>query len=430
MTLFKPSHLPDLTKRAMAPSPYAWFVVALLWLVAMLNYVDRLMITTMRDPIRADISITDAQFGLLTSVFLWVYALVSPFGGYVADRFTRRGVITASLLFWSAATFLTGLAHTFHQLLWARALMGVSEACYLPAALALICDYHPGPTRSFATGVHMSGLSVGAALGGIGGYLAERIGWRAGFERLGIAGLAYGLLVLMTLRDADSKFDLPASATGDVEDKSGAAMMLTWLLAKRGFQILFVVNILVGMSNWTLYGWLPTYLKEHFRLGLGAAGLSATGYVQAAAFVGVFAGGFIADRWIRTNRHARSLTPGVFYMVAGPCLFAAASTHALPLAIMGLIVFGLARGAFDANHMPVLREITRDRYSATGFGIVNMVSCAAGGAMVYVGGALSDAHVSLARIFQLCGVALSIVGLLLIAISRSGSTKISDPVRR
>jgi len=491
VTLLDPTSIADPCREETAPSPYAWFVVAILWFVAMLNYLDRLMITTMRDPIRADISITDAQFGLLTSVFLWVYAFVSPFGGYVADRFTRRGVIAGSLLFWSAATFLTGFAQTFHQLLWARALMGISEACYLPAALALICDYHRGSTRSFATGLHMSGLSVGAALGGIGGYLAEHIGWRAGFERLGIAGFAYGLVVLFTLRDASAAGALaggfcsrgevsagegaggteeiasssptvlraaqtmvcdelensleggrprPPFSSGqrrtrtsalqkipklDADPATPAQGALSWLLAKPAFQILFLVNILIGMSNWTMYTWMPTYLREHFRLGLGAAGLSATGYVQAASFAGVFIFGFSADRWSRTNRRARSLTPAWSYLIAGPCLFAAASTHSLPLAIAGLIVFGLARGAFDANHMPILRQIATDRYSATAFGIVNMISCVAGGVMVYIGGALSDAHVSLARIFQVCGVALAIVGLLLMTIGQgSGKDKL------
>jgi MFS family permease len=400
VTQLKPITSAYQSSREDSPSPYAWFVVALLWVVAMINYLDRLMITTMRDPIRADISINDAQFGLLTSVFLWVYAFVSPFGGYFADRFTRRGVITASLLFWSAATFLTGFAHTFHQLLWARALMGFSEACYLPAALALICDYHRGSTRSLATGLHMSGLSVGAAMGGIGGYLAEYCGWRGGFKGLGIAGFAYGVFVLFTLRDAVKSYDSAVVATPDPP----ATTILLSLLAKPGFQILFVVNIL--------------YLKDHFRLGLGAAGLSATGYVQAAAFAGVFIGGFCADRWIKTNRRARSLTPALCYLVAGPCLFAAASTSLLPLAIAGLIVYGLARGAFDANHMPILRDIAGARYSATGFGVVNMISCAAGGAMVYLGGALSDAHVSLSVTFRICGVALAIVGMLLIGIRR------------
>ena len=154
-------------------SKYAWIVVGLLWVVAMLNYLDRLLLTSMHDPIKESIQMTDAQFGLLTSVFLWVYGFLSPFGGYFADRYSRKLVIVFSVLIWSAVTLWTGFVTSFEEMLVARALMGISEACYIPAALALITDYHKGRTRSLATGLHVSGLYAGMALGGIGGFIAE-----------------------------------------------------------------------------------------------------------------------------------------------------------------------------------------------------------------------------------------------------------------
>src|SRR5688500_18217454 len=133
----------------------AWFVVGLLCVVGCLNYLDRNMIMTMRKSLVEAIPMTDAQFGLLTSVFLWVYGILSPLAGFLADRFSRSRVIIVSLFVWSAVTWLTSYATTFEGLLIARALMGISEACYIPAALALITDYHRGSTRSFATGVHV-----------------------------------------------------------------------------------------------------------------------------------------------------------------------------------------------------------------------------------------------------------------------------------
>ena len=171
----------------------AWLAVALLWPVACLNYLDRLMITTMRDSIKADIAMSDAQFGLLTSVFLWVYALFSPASGFLADRFSRSRIILFSLMVWSAVTWLTAVAQTFDQLLVARALMGLSEACYIPAALAFITDYHRGGTRSLATGLHISGLYAGAALGGLGGYIAEQYQWQRAFAIFGAIGVGYSL---------------------------------------------------------------------------------------------------------------------------------------------------------------------------------------------------------------------------------------------
>ncbi len=395
----------------------AWLTVALLWVIALLNYLDRLMITTMRDPIKADITMTDAQFGLLTSVFLWVYAVFSPLGGFLADRFSRTRVILGSLLIWSAVTWLTGHMRSLEGLLIARALMGLSEACYVPAALALIADYHPGPTRSFATGLHMSGIYAGAALGGVGGYIAEQFGWRAGFQLFGAFGVGYAVLTLFLLRDVAAT-TADSSKPGAPAAKVGASNALAALFSQPAFLLLLVINALVGVVNWSIYGWLPTYLKEHFQLGLGAAGMTATGYIQVASFAGVLVGGVWADRWSRTQPRARALVPAIGYCVVAPCLFLSASTELLPLAVAGLIVFGVGRGFFDANHMPILRHIAPQRYSATGFGFLNFISCLTGGVMIFVGGWLKDAHVDLSRVFQVSAVGLLLVGLLLFALKR------------
>src|SRR6516225_670285 len=133
---------------------YPWAVVAMLFPVALLNYLDRMMVATMRTSIRADIPTiaNDHDFGVLMALFMWVYAAFSPVGGLLADRFNRRWLIIASLFIWSLMTFLTGFAQTFSQMAWARALMGLSEAFYISAALSLIADYHLGPTRSRAIG--------------------------------------------------------------------------------------------------------------------------------------------------------------------------------------------------------------------------------------------------------------------------------------
>lgn len=396
-------------------SSRAWLTVGLLWVVALLNYLDRLMITSMRDPLKADITMTDAQFGLLTSVFLWVYGVFSPFGGFAADRFGRRGVIIASLFIWSAVTWATGHMHSFGGLLTARAVMGLSEACYIPAALALIADYHRGATRSFATGVHMSGIYAGAALGGIGGYVAEHYGWRAGFSWFGAFGVVYSLVIVAFLRDAEK----PVEAANPVTDPPvELRAALRALLTQRAFLLLLAINALVGVANWGINGWLPTYLKDHFKLGLGAAGLTATVYIQIASFVGVLVGGVWADRWSRTQPQARALVPAIGFCVVGPCLFFGISADALLLAVAGLVVYGLGRGFFDANLMPVVRTIVSERFSATGYGCLNLVGVMMGGAMIYVGGWLKDAQVDLGKVFQFSAAGLLVVGLLLFAVKR------------
>jgi MFS transporter, Spinster family, sphingosine-1-phosphate transporter len=393
----------------------AWLVVALLWPVACLNYLDRLMITTMRDSIKAEIVMTDAQFGLLTSVFLWVYALLSPSAGFLADRFGRSRVIIGSLFVWSAVTWLTGHARDFNQLLAARALMGISEACYMPAALALITDYHRGPTRSLATGLHISGLYAGAALGGLGGFLAEHFRWQSAFSLFGAVGVGYSILLVLALRDDRGVAD--ESPTGSVPGAQlSLSSALSYLLRRPSFLALLAYFSLLSIAYWAIYGWLPTYLGEHFKLGQGAAGLSATAYLQVASFAGIVAGGAWADRWARRNLRGRLYVPLIGFCLAGPALFLAASTDVLRIAIGGLIVFGMARGFADANNMPILCQIADRRHRATGYGVMNFVSCILGGLMTYAAGALNDAQVGLQKVFQYCSAGVVIAVLLLLLI--------------
>lgn len=390
----------------------AWLTVGVLWGIALLNYLDRLMITTLHDPLKAEIAMTDAQFGLLTSVFLWVYGIFSPLGGFLADRYSRRRVIIGSLLIWSVVTWLTGHMHSFAGLLTLRAVMGLSEACYLPAALALISDFHRGSTRSLATGLHMSGIYAGAALGGVGAVIAEHTSWRHGFSVFGAAGVIYAFVTILLLQDAPKQ---AISETTQVSRSTNVGDAFRSLFRQPAFWFLLAANALVGVANWGIYGWLPTYLKERFSLGLGAAGMTATGYIQIASFAGVLVGGFWADRWSRTSPRARVWVPAFGFLAAAPCLFFGI-TAALPTAIAGLVVYGLARGFYDANLMPALRTVADERYSATGYGFLNLISVGLGGVMIYVGGRLKDAQIDLAQIFQFSAGGLLLVGALLLAI--------------
>src|SRR5690242_17415633 len=184
---------------------YAWLVVALLWLVWLLNYLDRQVVFSLFPLLKKDLALSDLQLGLLGTSFLWVYAVASPFSGYAADRYGRKAIIVTSLLVWSLVTWLTGMARNLPELLATRGLMGISEACYLPAGLALIAAWHSPATRSRATGIHYSGSYLGTVLGGLaGGYFGERYGWRPVFAVLGIAGIVYSTVLAVTLRDRTS----------------------------------------------------------------------------------------------------------------------------------------------------------------------------------------------------------------------------------
>lgn len=406
----------------------AWLMVGLLWFVACLNYLDRVMLTTMRASLVDAIPMTDAQFALLTSVFLWVYALLSPVAGFLADRFSRSRVVLGSLFVWSAITWLTGHAQTFNQLLLARALMGVSEACYIPAALALIMDYHRGPTRSLATGVHMTGIMVGSGLGGLGGWLAERHDWSYAFTLFGVIGVVYAGALALVLRDAPRERSAKAGGVQTLE-KVSFKDAVTSLFSRGSFLLVLAYWGLIGLAGWALVGWLPTYLAERFQLGQGAAGLSATGYLQAASLLGVLIGGAWADRWSRTNERGRILVPAIGLCAAAPGIYLASQTGLLPLAILGLVVYGLARAFTDANMMPILCLISDARYRATGYGILNLCSCVIGGLSIYAGGALRDAKLNLSVLFQAAAASLLLCAGLLALVKPSAESKPATLVR-
>jgi MFS family permease len=392
----------------------AWLVVGILWVVGCLNYLDRVMITTMRQSLTDAIPMTDAQFGLLTSVFLWTYAVLSPIAGFLADRFNRSRVIIISLFAWSVITWLTAHATTFNQLLLTRALMGVSEACYIPAALALIADYHRGPTRSLAVGVHMTGIMVGSGMGGLGGWIAEREGWAHAFEIFGLVGVGFTVIAAFLLRDAPRESHDSAGAESNQTVSLGAA--LRSLFAQRRFLFALAFWGLLGLAGWAVVGWMPTYLTEHFKLSQGAGGLSATGYYQAASLVGVLVGGAWADRWTRRNPNARIYVPLIGMLIAAPGILLAATINWLPLALTGIVVFGLARAFSDANMMPILCMVSDAKYRATGYGVLNFFACAVGGITIYVGGVLRDAHVDVSLIFQFAAGSILVCAALLAAI--------------
>lgn len=378
----------------------------MLWVVAFFNYLDRILITSMRDPIVADFSLADAQFGLLTSVFLWSYGILSPFGGYVADRYSRKRVIVFSVLIWSAVTLWTGYATSFYEMLFTRFLMGISEACYIPAALALITDYHKGRTRSLATGLHMSGLYAGLALGGLGGFVAELWGWRSGFHIFGVVGILYSFVLMYVLKDHKPVPEELEEAGEAGNEKISLLGALKKLFSVSSFYILLFYFAVLGMVNWLVYGWLPTFLKDHFNLNLGEAGISATGYIQIGSFIGVITGGVLADRWISKNRKGRLYILIIGFTAGAPFLFLMASTATFSIAIIAMLIFGLARGFSDANLMPILRQVADRRYIATGYGFLNFLGTIVGGLMVYAGGALKDAKVDLSIIYQVAAVVM------------------------
>jgi predicted MFS family arabinose efflux permease len=392
----------------------AWLVVALLFFIGALNYLDRIMITTMRDSIIHAIPMSDAKFGLLTSAFLWTYGLLSPLAGFLADKFNRSRVVIVSLLVWSVVTWLTAYSKTYEQLLATRILMGISEACYIPAALALISDYHRKSTRSLATGIHMTGIMVGSSLGFLGGLLAENHTWNYVFIFFGVVGIVYSIVIALVLRDPPK--DPDNVVIEKPEDKVNFFDGIRNLFRRRSFMIMLVYWGLLGIVSWLVMGWLPTYYKEHFKLSQGIAGLYATGYLYPASIVGLLLGGFLADRWSRSNRLARIYVPAIGLCIAAPTIFLASGTTILPLAIFTFMLFAVTRAFGDSNMMPMLCMAVDPRYRATGYGVLNFFSTIIGGIALYAGGVLRDSNIDLSKMYQFAALIMVICSALLFMI--------------
>lgn len=421
MSIVDPLH-PTVEARLM---PKAWLFVFLLSIVGCLNYLDRIMITTMRSSIIEAIPMTDTQFGLLTSVFLWVYGILSPIGGFLADRFKRTHVILGSLFLWSIVTWLTAHATTFNELLATRALMGISEACYIPAALAFITDYHKGSTRSLAVGFHMVGVISGQALGFVGGWMAEMHAWNYAFNFFGIVGILYAAFLVFVLKEAPDRKLNPV-----MEEKRAPGVSfrhaIVNLFSHRGFVVALVFWGLLGIVGWLIVGWLPTYYKEQFNLTQSVAGLYATGYLYTSSMVGVLVGGAVADKWSKTNPRARILFPAIGLLIAAPGIFLASTTTVVMVAVAGFTLFAFTKSFTDANMMPILCMVSDPRYRATGYGVLNLFSCIIGGIGLYVGGVLRDANVNLSVMFMVAGVSTITCGLLLFFLKPNKKAELRD----
>ncbi|MBM3762044.1 MAG: MFS transporter [Acidobacteria bacterium] len=354
---------------------------------------------------------SEANWGKILALFKWTYAFLSPVGGYLADRYSKRHVIAFSLLAWSAVTWATGQVTSFDQLLWTRAVMGISEAFYIPAALALIADYHVGETRSRAVGFHQMGIYLGVILGGFSGYAADdpALGWRWMFGVCGLVGMVYAIPLFLVIRN-----------TPLVSKQSGAPVAaLRGLLANRPFLLLVLYFTLPAMAGWIVRDWMPAILKAEFGIGQGKAGVSATLYWMLAAILSALFGGWLADRWMQKTQRGRIYVSAIgmgMIVVAMMGVGYAPTTGLLWVAVGFLMLFGLGWGMFDSNNMPILCQITNPSERATGYGLMNLVSISCGGFADYGFGLLRDANMPLLAIFGIFAsvAALSIVVVLMI----------------
>lgn len=362
---------------------YPWIVVGLLWVVALLNYMDRQMLSTMRPSMQIDISQLESatNFGRLMAVFLWIYGFMSPVAGIIADKVNRKWLIVVSLFIWSGVTFAMGYATTFDQLYWLRAVMGVSEAVYIPAGLAMIADYHSSKTRSLAVGIHMTGLYMGQALGGFGATIADTFSWQHAFISFGLIGILYSFVLIAFLRDKPRVQELvppPAPGSTNAPARPGLFRGLAILLSNPAFWIILFYFAVPSIPGWGVKNWLPTLFSNRLNIDMATAGPLATITIAASSFLGVISGGLLSDRWVQRLLKARIYTSAIGLGLTIPALLLVGFGTSLFSIIAAAFCFGFGFGMFDANNMPILCQFVAPRYRATAYGLMNMMGVFSG----------------------------------------------------
>lgn len=377
---------------------YPWVVVGLLWVVALLNYMDRQMLSTMRTAMQIDITELESalNFGRLMAIFLWIYAILSPFAGAVADRINRKWLIVCSLFVWSAVTLLMGYCTTFNQIYWLRALMGVSEALYIPAGLSMIADYHEGRSRSLAIGIHMTGLYTGQAVGGFGATIAAAFSWQTTFHWFGIVGIIYALVLTVFLHDkrsttAPTSGSLATSAaTTATGQKISIAKSFSLLFSNVAFWVILFFFASTSLPGWATKNWLPTLFSESLGIPMSQAGPMSTISIAFSSLIGVVVGGSLSDRWVKRNLKGRVYTSAIGLSLMIPALVLLGLGHGMAAVVAAGLCFGVGYGMFDTNTMPILCQFVPAKQRATAYGVLNMTGVMAGAVITRYLGRLTD----------------------------------------
>jgi MFS family permease len=390
----------------------------MLWFVFFFNYADRQAIFSVFPLIKDQLLLTDVQLGVLGACFMWMYALFGPVAGWISDRVSRKGLILGSLIFWSAVTAATTIANSYGELVLCRALGGLGEAFYFPAAMSIISDYHSPRTRSRAMSLHQSAVYAGSVAGGtISGMIGEHSGWRASFLGFGVGGIVLGCVLFLFLREpARGMSEPPEEVSSKPPEQATLMEGLRQVLGNRVALLLIFAFMGANFVAVVFLTWLPTFLYRKFHMSLSMAGLNGTAYLQIASLLGVLCGGFLADRFSRRIAGGRILTQSLGLLLGTPFLFLTGWTISVPILIVGMIGFGYFKGLYDANIVASLYDVVPMERRGAAAGIANSLGWLGGGTapvIIAIASArfgLSACMSATAAIYFVLGVVLLFVG--------------------
>lgn len=359
---------------------YKWELLLLLWLAFFLNQADRQLFSVVLPLIKKELLLTDAQLGLIASALVWTYGLLVPLAGFMGDRYSRKTIICASLFGWSVATVCSGMCSTLLQFVILRGLAtGGGESFYAPSANALLSEVHHRQ-RSLALSIHQTAVYAGIIVSGlIAGYIAERYGWRSAFYLFGAFGIVVAAIIYFRLqRDTPAPVTQQPSIATTIRIVTGKPTAILLTLA-------FACMVFVNVAYLT---WMPSFLVEKFSLSLTNAGFSSMVYHHVGAFLGVIAGGILADRLSKYNRRYRLLVQSVAMLLATPFIYGMGAGETTSSVYLSLFLFGFFRGIYDSNIFASLYEVIQPALRSSASGLMLMCAFMVGAFSPYLLGIL------------------------------------------
>lgn len=365
----------------LSTNQYKWVVVAMLWTVCFFNYADRQGIFSIFPVLKETMNLSEVQLGLIGSAFMWVYASSGWLAGMVGDRFRRKTVILSGFFFWSVITLLFGFATEYWHLVALRAIEGLGEAFYFPAAMAMLSAYHGRDTRSRAMGIHQSSVYLGTVAGGsLTGWIADYWGWRYSFFLFGGCGIVLVFILLIFLRE-------PEGLAESDESEASSPPASAWELLKGIYivlripMVLILIVVFIGANSVAsiFLTWTPKFLYDKFNMSLTMAGFSATVYLQVGSVIGVLCGGMLADRLRARYRGGRMITQSLGLYGGVPFIFVVGWTLQVPILVVAMACFGFFKGIYDANIWASLHDVVPAQRRATAVGVMNSLGWLSGG---------------------------------------------------
>lgn len=348
--------------------PYKWELIVLLWFAFLFNMADRQVYNVVLPLLSKDLNLDPVRAGLVASIFLWVYSVLVPIGGYLGDVARRKWIILGSLLIWSIGTVLSGATTGLLGLIVFRSIAtGGGEAFYFPSANSLIGQYHKN-TRALAMSIHQTALYVGIiASGFVAGWLGERFGWRSAFYVFGAIGMVLAAIMFWRLKD-----DTPTSEqiTAARSNRVPLPVLLKAIATKPTVWALWLAFGCFYFAQVGYITWMPTFLHEKFSLTLSNAGFSSMFYHHIFAAAGVLLGGKISDLLAVRRRTVRIETELLGLFLGAPFIFLMGVTGNFWVCCMGLAGFGLFRGVYDSNLYATLFDVIEPRFRSSAVGLM------------------------------------------------------------